>query len=225
MDNNYIKIKMKFSVFIALVGIAAATQRHNHNSFIQTKFIDFSQKDEEDVMADSPAPAPVGKTPTKAEAAMKAEIDAKAAKIAAATKEIEKTEEADAVMTNKEKAAAAKKLKAAEAKAAEKLEAKMNSEDDAACAKKKAGIAAEKAAKAAEAEAERAATRPNPGDSDWVRNMPDEILSGEKFAHGPLKYANWTAWNNQAEQKTRSWFIIFKVVGRLIIYNTAPMFL
>ena len=79
---------MKFSVLIALVGITAATSRHrNFESFIQTKFLSFAEDD---------------KAPTADEIKQKEEREAKAAKIATATKEVEEDEEKDAMVSKKD---------------------------------------------------------------------------------------------------------------------------
>ena len=127
---------MKLSVFIALVGIAAATQRHQQKSFIQTKFISFAE-DEEEKPADPVDVAPADAEPTPAQKKAREELDAKAAKIKTATKEVEDAEIADALKSNKEKAKDAKKLKKIEAKAAELKEKELNDADDKACAAKK----------------------------------------------------------------------------------------
>merc|ERR1712032_211683 len=95
-----------------------ATQRHASQNFIQTKFVNFNELGDEDVPEK-----------TAEDIRVQAEIAAKAAKIATATKEVEATEEADLVKTNKEKAKDAKKLSSVLSKAANKVDVTQDSED------------------------------------------------------------------------------------------------
>ena len=93
---------MKFAVFIALAGIAAATNKHQHKGFVQTKFMSFDDGEKEEAPAAEAKETPAGATPTGAELEAKADREKKAAKIAEATKEVEKDEEKDALKSNKE---------------------------------------------------------------------------------------------------------------------------
>ena len=115
---------MKFAVVFALFGLTTATQRHNSQSFIQTKFVNFNE------LADDEAPEK-----TAEDLRVQAEIAKKASQIAKASKEVEASEAADLVKTNKEKKAEAKKLSAAVAAAASKHEMTADNEDEKACDK------------------------------------------------------------------------------------------
>ena len=170
---------MKFAVVIALFGLAAATQKHNSQSFIQTKFVNFNE------LADDEAPEK-----TAEDLRVQAEIAKKASQIAKATKEVEATEAADLVKTNKEKKAEAKKLSDAIAAAASKHEMTADNEDEKACDKQKAALAAEKAAKDKKVSDFAAMVKDKTSDMDWAASMPEDIVSHSKFGAGPLKYAN-----------------------------------
>ena len=170
---------MKFAVVIALFGLTAATQRHASQNFIQTKFVNFNELGDEDVPEK-----------TAEDIRVQAEIAAKAAKIATATKEVEATEEEDLVKTNKEKAKDAKKLSSVLSKAANKVDVTQDSDDAKACEKQKADEEAEKAAKAKKVADFADMVKDKTSDMEWATGMSDDIVSHKKFSSGPLKYAN-----------------------------------
>ena len=170
---------MKFAVVIALFGLAAATQRHAPQSFIQTKFVNFNE------LTDGEEPEK-----TAEDLRVQAEIAAKASKIAKASKEVAATEEADLVKSNKEKKAEAKKLSDAMSKAAMKKDLLDDSDDQKACDKQKAEEEAAKAAKAKKVSDFAAMVKDKTSDMEWATSMSDDIVSHKKFASGPLKYAN-----------------------------------
>ena len=171
---------MKFAVAIALFGLAAGAERHRSDSFIQTKFVNFNEMKDDD---EAPAPS-------KEDLRVQAEIAEKAKKIAAATKEVEATAEADAVKTNKEKKQEVKKLSEAVSKAAKKVDASGEDADAVACAKQREAEAAAKAAKEQKVADFAAMVKDKTDDMDWAASMPEDIVNGKRYKSGPLKFAN-----------------------------------
>ena len=179
-NNNLNKKEMKAAVFIALFGIAAATHRHESNSFIQTKFVNFNEmKDDEEE-----------KAPSAEDLRLRAEIAQKATKVAAATKEVEADEIKDAGKTEKQKKKEAKELNEKIAKVASKKEFQGEDADAIACAKKRADEAAAKAAKEAKVAAFADMVKDKTSDMEWAANLPEDIVNHKKFSAGPIKYAN-----------------------------------
>ena len=171
---------MKFAVVIALFGLTAATQRHAQKSFIQTKFVNFNELGDGEEAPE----------PTAEDLRVRAEVAAKAKKIAVSEKEVLATEEADLVKTNKEKGQEAKKLAKAMSKAAGKKGALGEDEDAIACGKQRDEADAEKAAKDKKFTDFVAMVKDKSSDMDWAASMSDDIVSHNKFKSGPLKYAN-----------------------------------
>ena len=173
---------MKVAVIIALFGLAAATQRHEPKSFIQTKFVNFNEMKDDDV--EEP------KEPTAEDIKLQAEIAKKAKVIAVTTKEVETDEIKDAGVTNADKKKSAKKLAEGIAIMAGKLDVSGDSEDKIACDKQKAAAAEVKAAKDKKFADFAENVKDKTDGMDWVASMSDDIVSRKKFEAGPLKYAN-----------------------------------
>ena len=172
---------MKVAVIIALFGLAAATQRHEPKSFIQTKFVNFNEMKDGDEET---------KEPTAEDLRLQAEIAGKAKVIAKTTPEVEADNIKEAGKTNADKKKEAAKLNAAMSATANKADAAGEDADKKACDKQKAAAAEAQAAKDKKWSDFAANVKDKSDDMDWAASMPDDIVSHKKYTAGPIKYAN-----------------------------------